>query len=606
MTAKKWLVCFVGTALLLAVLLGAFNMLTDPFGVFGDPLMNWYSYNETNNPRAAKTVYLENHFDAYDSYILGCSSTSSFPVEALNEAYDASFYNMIVYGADMLDTEQSVRWLLDNDDVKHILLNVYIDNGLSYDYESNPYTDSMHAAVDGSAKIPFYARFAFANPQYGIAKLQARKNDTWLQQTFDVFDEATGCYDKKKRDIESIGEIDRYLSAYPVFTNYPKATLTLPHTTQCMESIARIRTMCEEAGCELIVAAAPVYCDYLAHFSREDVENFYTALAETTDFWDFSFSSVSFEPRYFYDGTHFRNAVGDMAVSRICGGDRYIPDDFGVHVSAQNVKDHFAHYWEAKAIPEEELTAQLPILMYHHLSESEQNSATITPQLFASQMEALSNAGFTTVTFDDLKTFVNEGRTLPAKPVLITFDDGYESNYEYAYPILQRLNMKATIFAIGSSIGKDTYKETGIAIHPHFDAAQAEEMVGSGLISIQSHTWDMHQSASLEEAPARESVCPFDGEREEDFIHAMQEDFSRSIHETGMITKQTVDVLAYPEGIYSELTQAIAWQCGFRITVTSDPGTNTLVRGLPQTLLGLRRYAVTSDVNPEQLLEMLQ
>ncbi len=53
--------------------------------------------------------------------------------------------------------------------------------------------------------------------------------------------------------------------------------------------------------------------------------------------------------------------------------------------------------------------------------------------------------------------------------------------------------MKATIFAIGVSIGKDTYKDTDHAMTPHFGAAEMQEMVDSGLISIQSHTYDMHQ-----------------------------------------------------------------------------------------------------------------
>ena len=65
-------------------------------GAGGDRLLHWFSYDETNNPRVAKLSYLEQHHGEYDSYILGCSSTSSFPVDAFNEAYDASFYNLIM------------------------------------------------------------------------------------------------------------------------------------------------------------------------------------------------------------------------------------------------------------------------------------------------------------------------------------------------------------------------------------------------------------------------------------------------------------------------------------------------------------------------------
>ena len=75
MSAKKWLVCFVLTALLLAAALAGFNLYTDPFGVFGDRFLDWYSFDETNNPRAAKLAYLRDRLDDYDSYVLGCSST---------------------------------------------------------------------------------------------------------------------------------------------------------------------------------------------------------------------------------------------------------------------------------------------------------------------------------------------------------------------------------------------------------------------------------------------------------------------------------------------------------------------------------------------------
>ena len=175
MTAKKWLIAFILTAFGLALLLALFNIFTDPFGVFGDPLFQWWSYNQTNNPRAAKITYLKKHLDDYDSYIVGCSSTSSFSAETLNRYYNASdsvsFYNMIMYGADMLDCEQTIAWLLENDEVKHIWLNVYLDNGAEYATESNAYTHAMHPDADGSNPIPFYARYLFLNPEYGTAKI---------------------------------------------------------------------------------------------------------------------------------------------------------------------------------------------------------------------------------------------------------------------------------------------------------------------------------------------------------------------------------------------------------------------------------------------------
>ena len=58
---------------LVLLLYPALNMLIDPFGVFGDPVFDWYGYDEYNNPRAAKIAWLEEHHGAFDSYIIGLS-----------------------------------------------------------------------------------------------------------------------------------------------------------------------------------------------------------------------------------------------------------------------------------------------------------------------------------------------------------------------------------------------------------------------------------------------------------------------------------------------------------------------------------------------------
>ena len=65
-----------------------------------------------------KISYLEQHHDEYDSYFLGCSSTSSLPTESFNEMLNAKFYNLIMYGADMKDCEKIANYLIDNYTVK--------------------------------------------------------------------------------------------------------------------------------------------------------------------------------------------------------------------------------------------------------------------------------------------------------------------------------------------------------------------------------------------------------------------------------------------------------------------------------------------------------
>ena len=609
MSSKKWVLVFLATVFVLAALLAGLNAAVDPFGAFGDRLLSWFSYDETNNPRVAKLSYLEQHHDEYDSYILGCSSTSSFPVDAFNEAFDARFYNLIMYGADMRDCEKITRYLIEHYEVKNLILNVYLDNGLEYDEESDRLTKSLHYKEDpDTSALSFYTRYLFADPRYALAKLNALRTDTILPQTFDVFDERTGCYDKRVRDAEPIGSAERYLESYPVFADYPHQTLSLPYTEPCMQSVAAIRAMCEEAGVNLTVVAGPVYAAYLKNYQTEEIAAFYRSLAQVTPFWDFSSSSVSCEMRYFYDGTHFRNNVGEMMCARMTGRtDLWLPDDFGTYVTADTPEEYFTDVLSPAALSPDEISAQVPILMYHHMSEDVTNSEMVSPEQFEAQIRALSEAGYTGVSFDELQAYVLRGAPLPEKPVVITFDDGYESNYTLAYPILQKYGMKATIFAIGVSFGKDHYKDTDYAITPHFGAAEAAEMAASGLISIQSHTYDMHQWPPYESGSAvRENILPLPGEGEEAYVQALTEDFTRSRALLEDAAGQPVDVLAYPAGQYSTLAQVTLQSLGVHVTLSTNPGVNTVVRGLPQTLYAMLRFGITEDVTPEALLDMIR
>lgn len=609
MSSKKWVLVFLATVLVLAALLAALNLAADPFGAFGDRLLSWFSYDETNNPRVAKFTYLEQHHDEYDSYILGCSSTSSFPVDAFNEAYGASFYNLIMYGADMRDCEKIAQYLVEHYEVKNLILNVYLDNGLTYDEESDRLTKNLHYKEDpDTSALSYYTRYLFADPRYALAKLKALRTDTILPQTFDVFDERTGCYDKRVRDAEPIGSEERYLESYPVFADYPHQTLSLPYTEQCMQSVASIKALCEEAGVSLTVVAGPVYAEYLKNFETETVAQFYRSLAQITPFWDFSSSSVSCEMRYFYDGTHFRNNAGEMICARMTGQtDLWIPDDFGTYVTADTLEDYFLNVLSPKPLSQDEISTQVPILMYHHLSEDVTNSEMVSPEQFEAQIRALAEAGYTGISFDELQAYVLRGEPLPEKPVVITFDDGYRSNYTLAYPILQKYGMKATIFAIGVSFGKDHYKDTDYTITPHFGADEAAEMTASGLISIQSHTYDMHQWPPYETGLAvRENILQLPGESEESYVQALTEDFTRSRALLEDATGQPVDVLAYPAGQYSTLTQVTLQSLGVHVTLSTNPGVNTVVKGLPQTLYAMLRFGITEDISPEALLDMIR
>jgi len=70
----------------------------------------------------------------------------------------------------------------------------------------------------------------------------------------------------------------------------------------------------------------------------------------------------------------------------------------------------------------------------------------ITPELLESELEYIIKNGYTTITFADVEKHWTSGTSLPAKPVILSFDDGWKNEYEYAFPLLKKHGMKGTFF----------------------------------------------------------------------------------------------------------------------------------------------------------------
>ena len=599
MSSKKWLIAFVSTVLLIGALVLGFNYITDPFGAFGDPLFQWWSYDETLQPRVAKISYLEQHHSQYDSYVIGASSSSSLSPKTLERYYEGSrFYNATMYGANMWESELLCRYLLENYEVKHIVLSLFPGSAAHYGPHEEKLTYGLHYKVDGSSPLAFYLRYLFINPQNGVQKIKHSLTDPYLQQSYRVFDQESGAYDKSRRDAEPIGSLEEYLSrdAYAVFNDYPPGELSLPELENCMKSVAAIRDMCTEHGVELLVICPPMYHAYLDYYSGEDLQTFRDALAQVTDYWDFTSSSVSYDPRFFYDENHFRNCAGDMALARIFGDStRYVPEDFGQLVSGGSAP--------VLTEPAEETAAvQVPILLYHNFVEDSEGSPYSVPiSRLEDHLLALRDAGYETVSLEDLSRYVNEGAPLPDKPVVITFDDGYLSNYTLAYPLLQKYQMKATIFVIGKSIGWDTYVD-GQPMTPHFTLEQAQEMEASGLVSIHSHGYDIHQVEGRDSEPLRANALKLPTESEDDYVEYLRQDMAAMTELIG----DSAQMLAYPGGACDELAEVVLSQLGVEVTLTTEHKLNTLVQGLPQSLRQLGRVYAENIETPQALISTLE
>ena len=605
MNSKKWLATFLGTCIFVFALMLSFNALIDPFGVFGDPILNWYSYNFTSNPRVAKIAYMDRNHERFDSFIVGPSGASGIPVDMLNEHFDANFFNMFVFGADMQDTEQIARYLIDNFTVRNLVLNVYIDSSLVFDMQHENLNMNMHVNAAGGSGLSFFSRYLLLHPQYSIEKIRHFRRDMgFLPGPYNWFDMETGAYNKRGRAAEPIGCMEAYLVAYPIFADYPAGHRVMTQIENTVQSVTAIRDMSAAAGVNLLVIFSPVYSEHFARFSESDVVEFYTRLANVVEFWDFSMSTISFDPRFFYDATHFRHAVGVMALGRIFGyEDMFIPDDFGVLVTSENAAEHAAALFYVQPMAYEEYTAIVPILMYHHIEDDVRNDMIVTEETFAMHMRVLYEHGFNAIPLSRLVDFVDRGVPLPERPVVITFDDGYLSVYRYAFPVLARYGHHATSFVIGEAVGTDTYKDTGEPTIPKFCFEQAHNM--AGVVSIQSHSYDMHQHAPFEIGRARTNILRWPDECVTEYIEILRADHMRVSELIYEGVGETVFSIAFPHGIYDTLSQAVLVDMGVRVTLGTHWGSNTIIMGLPQSLLSLNRFNINNDVTEEDLLAIL-
>jgi peptidoglycan/xylan/chitin deacetylase (PgdA/CDA1 family) len=103
-------------------------------------------------------------------------------------------------------------------------------------------------------------------------------------------------------------------------------------------------------------------------------------------------------------------------------------------------------------------TEGLAVLMYHKIGQPPKDTRLkplwVSTEAFEGQMIHLKEDGYTTLLFSELGRAAEEGRPLPPKPVLVTFDDGYRNNYLEAFPVLMRHGLKGNVFLVYETIGK--------------------------------------------------------------------------------------------------------------------------------------------------------
>ena len=154
----------------------------------------------------------------------------------------------------------------------------------------------------------------------------------------------------------------------------------------------------------------------------------------------------------------------------------------------------------------------LRVLMYHKINDQPENPVTVPTAQFAEQMAQLAEMGYTVVPLEAVLDHYVDGKPLPERAVLITFDDGYRDNLENALPALQRHGYPAVIFAPIGYVGErlplphDERLAARRIVNPTLDWGELRELEQAG-VRVESHGISHRPLAELEVDEAAREIA---------------------------------------------------------------------------------------------------
>lgn len=245
---------------------------------------------------------------------------------------------------------------------------------------------------------------------------------------------------------------------------------------------------------------------------------------------------------------------------------------------------------------EPEDAVRLPVLMYHEVKNGRSGKDAIQPGEFEGDLQYLRDNGYTTVTIRDLIGYVYGGAALPARPVVLSFDDGYWNNYLYVLPLLKKYGDRIVLSVIGKNADDFSLYPGKSIDYAHSTWDQLREMRDTGLVELQNHTYDLHGYTR-----SRIGCRQGPGESDAAYERRLTEDVERLQERMEEMVGEAPVAFAYPYGAYSSLTDDILYELGFRATLTCDFGMNLLTRD-PDCLFRLRRICRSHGASLEKLL----
>ncbi len=231
--------------------------------------------------------------------------------------------------------------------------------------------------------------------------------------------------------------------------------------------------------------------------------------------------------------------------------------------------------------------SSVQIYMYHNFIPDEQvksNSYSdyfldyaITTSEFEQDLIFLKKNGFNVITSRDLLDYINGKTKLPQKSVIISIDDGTLSVYRYAFPLLKKYNIKVEFNLIGKNIDDATepFLQKGFAVQDKRTAEdyctwyEIKEMKDSGLVSIFSHTYALHNYGK----DGRIGALPAEGEQEASYKEVIKKDYERAYSCINGWLGTNPTTFVYPYSMRNELSdKTLLEQAGYQILMAGISG----------------------------------
>ncbi|MBB6673156.1 polysaccharide deacetylase family protein [Cohnella nanjingensis] len=245
---------------------------------------------------------------------------------------------------------------------------------------------------------------------------------------------------------------------------------------------------------------------------------------------------------------------------------------------------------------------QVIVLMYHDVSQTPLNDKSLTVDRFSEQLKLMKEAGFNWITMEQYVNFMLHGGRVPNNAVLLTFDDGYASFYQYAYPLLRQYQAPATSFLIVSTVGNP--KAKGV---PKLNWDQVQEMHQNG-ISFYSHTYNSHMEFPVAKNGKRirgvlaaPLYMNINGEKRvethEEYLARITKDLDKANQVLAVKLGNRLKVIAFPYGDFSKDLLQVCHQLGMDVTFTVKRGING-----PEDRNGYRVNAGGMSDDPAELI----